>query len=211
MIEIIPALLVRSLGELQEGLVRLKGVAPWVQIDMVDRNYLEGEESFPHWEEFNFEVDLMTRSQAKDAEAMVALGAGRVVVHAHADAPLALEAMQKYRAGDYGVEVGVALHPDQAPETLSTFDGLYDYVQVMGIAVEGRQGQEPDARAVALVQALRHAYPTLLIQVDGAVAVRAQELAQAGASRLVVGSAIAQADNPKAELKALYTRANGSE
>lgn len=210
-IEVVPALLVRSKEELEDGLQRLHGVGKWVQIDLVGRNYLEREENFPQWEEFNFEVDLMTENQARDAEHMVALGAARVVVHAHRDALRALEVLQKYRTGEYAVAVGVALHPTDAPEILSTFDGMYDYVQVMGIAKEGAQGEPGDVRAVELVRSLRLAHPELVIQVDGAVAPRAEEFVKAGASRLVVGSAIVGADNPKAEFKALYTRANGSQ
>lgn len=207
-VDILPALLVRSLEDLRQGLEKLRGVAPWVQVDLVGRNFLEKEESFPLWEEFSFEADLMTDSQECDAEAMVALGAARVVVHAHRDARKALEALQKYRAGDFAVAVGVALHVDQTPDTLATFSGLYDYVQVMGIAREGAQGEPPDERAVALVRALRRAYPELCIQVDGAVAPRAQELVEAGASRLVVGSAIVDAENPKAAYRDLLSQAN---
>lgn len=197
-VEIVPALLVRSLEDLEEGLRRLRGVCPWVQIDVVGDNYLEGQESFPNWEEFNFEADLMVHHQARVAEDMVQLGAARVVVHAERDARVALEALQKYRTGEFAVQVGVALHPHDAPEVLHTFDGLYDYVQVMGIAQEGAQGQPADSRALELVRALRAAYPDLLIQVDGAVAPRVKELVAAGVSRLVIGSGVVDAENPKA-------------
>lgn len=209
-IEIVPALLVRSKEELEEGLRRLRGAAPWVQIDFAGGNYMEGEESFPWWEEFNFEADLMLRDQERAAEALVQLGAARVVVHAHDDAQAALQVLQKYREGEFAIGVGVALHPGDIPEALKEFDGLYDYAQVMGIAREGAQGEPPDARAIELIAALRAAYPHLCIQADGAVAPRVEELVAAGANRLVVGSAIARADNPKAAYKELYTRANGS-
>ncbi len=197
-IEIVPALLVRSAEALDEGLERLRGVSPWVQVDVVGSNYLEGEENFPQWEEFNFEADLMVHNQARAAEIAVQLGAARVVVHAEHEAKGALEALQKYREGEYAVQIGLALHPQERADTLRAFEGLYDYVQVMGIAHEGAQGEPPDNRAVELVKELRAAYPGLLIQVDGAVAPRVKELVAAGASRLVIGSAIVNAENPKA-------------
>jgi len=212
MVDIIPALLVRSKRDLEEGLERLRGVSNWVQIDFVGSNYLEGQEAFPLWEEFNFEVDLMLAGQAHEAQALVSLGAARVVVHlAGGEAKEALEMLQQYRAGDFAVEVGVALRSSDTPDALSEYEGLYDYVQVMGIAQEGSQGQPPDPQALELVRALRQAYPSMLIQVDGAVAPRIKELVEAGASRLVVGSAIVSAENPKAAHKELYNRANGSE
>jgi pentose-5-phosphate-3-epimerase len=132
-------------------------------------------------------------------------------VHAAgSDAREALEGLQQYRAGDFKVEVGVALRAHDTPDALNQFEGLYDYVQVMGIDHEGLQGQPPDEhhKDIELVRALRQKYPTLLIQVDGAVAPRVKELASVGANRLVVGSAIVNADNPKAAYKALISRAN---
>lgn len=206
-IEIVPALLVRSKEELEDGLHGLKGVAPWVQVDFVGRNYMEGEENFPMWEEFNFEADLMVPHQAREAEAVVALGASRVVVHAESDWLRALDVLQKYREGEYAVGVGVALHPGQSIDVLSEVEGLYDYVQVMGIAHEGAQGEPADSRALELVRALRAVYPKLVVQVDGAVAGRVKELVAAGATRLVIGSAIVGAENPKAAYKELYTEA----
>lgn len=209
-VDIVPALLVRSKRDLEAGLERLRGVSSWVQVDLVNTNYLESEENFPLWEEFNFEVDLMLPNQLQVTQNMVQLGAARIVVHASGgEAHEALEALQVYRTGDFAVEVGVALRSVDTPEALQEFAGLYDYVQVMGIAVEGSQGQPPDERAISLVRALREAHPSMLIQVDGAVAPRVKELVEAGASRLVVGSAIVNADNPKTAHKEIYNRVNG--
>jgi pentose-5-phosphate-3-epimerase len=206
--EVVPALLVHSAAQLQDGLERLRGTAPWVQVDLVGKNYLHGQESFPCWEEFNFEADMMLPDPAAEVEAVVALGAARVVVHAGEDAREALELLQKYREGDFSVGVGVALHPDDSLDILKQFEGLYDFVQVMGIAHEGKQGEQGDERAIALVRELRATHPALLIQVDGAVAPRVKEFVEAGASRLVIGSAIVHADDPKSAYKDLLSRAN---
>lgn len=209
-VEIIPALLVKSKRELERGLERLQGVSPWVQVDFVGDNYLEGEDYFPLWEEFSFEADLMLADQAKAAEAMVTLGAARIVVHAAGQgAREAVEALQQYRLGDFAVEVGVALRSQDTPDVLQEFTGLYDYVQVMGIAHEGKQGEPHDPRALGLIQALRAAHPALTIQVDGGVNTdTAAALAAAGANRLVAGSAILAADDTKGAYKKLKAAAN---
>jgi pentose-5-phosphate-3-epimerase len=89
--------------------------------------------------------------------------------------------------------------------------GLYDFVQVMGIERVGSQGQPFDARAIDLVARIRAMYPALPLQVDGAAATHPQELARAGADRLIVGSAIITAADPAAALREIYNRANGSE
>ena len=210
-IDIVPALLVRSVRDLESGLQSLRGVTRFVQVDFVNQNFLRDEESFPLWEEFDFEVDLMLPHPKAEVEAMVALGAARIVVHAASEgAKEAVELLQGTRGGDYPVEVGVALKSHDTLEALAPFEAMYDYVQVMGIDREGAQGEPPDPhhKELELIRALRAAYPNLLIQVDGAAAAHVKELLDAGASRLVVGGAIVGAENPKAAYKQLYTEAN---
>jgi ribulose-phosphate 3-epimerase len=155
----------------------------------------------------------MLGDQAAAAEAMVALGASRVVVHAAQEgAQEALARLQQYRAGDYAVAVGVALRAHDEALVAQGFEGLVDYVQVMGIAHEGRQGEPFDPQALELVRALRAAYPALVIQVDGGVSAKsARALSAAGANRLVAGSAILGSDDPKGAYKAVYTEANGAQ
>ena len=211
MIDIIPAILPRSFEELEEGLRRLHGVAPLVQIDLVGENFLAGKESIPFWQDFDFEFDIMLPDPAREVEVCVTLGASRIVVHANAASALeAVQFLQQYRTGDYPLAVGIALEAHDMPSVLDAFENLYDYVQVMGIDHIGRQGEPPDPHhhELLLIAELRTKFPKLLIQVDGAVAPHPRELVQAGASRLVVGSAIVNADNPKEVHKALYTEAN---
>lgn len=209
MIDIIPAVLPKSFKELEQGLERLQGVAPLVQIDLVGTNVLAGREAPPLWEEFDFEFDIMLPQPEAEVARCIELGASRVVVHASvATAGEALQFLQPYRSGDYAVAVGVALSSTAAPDELKRFEGLYDYVQVMGIERVGSQGQPFDARVLDTIKNLRASYPNLVIQVDGAAATHPQELVEAGASRLVVGSAVINAPNPKEALKALYNKAN---
>lgn len=209
-VEIIPALLVRTKRDLEHGLERLQGVSAWVQVDFVGDNYLEKEEYFPLWQEFSFEADLLLANQTKVAEAMVVLGAARVVVHAAGqEAAEALEVLQHYRTGDFKIEIGVALRAHDTPEALQTFEGLYDYVQVMGILHEGKQGEPFDPQALELIRKLRATHPMLIIQVDGGVTIdTAEALVAAGASRLVAGSAILAQDDAKGAYKNLQAAAN---
>jgi len=213
MIDIIPAVLPKSFAELEERLGRLKGVSSWVQIDIVGKNILAGRDELPLWDEFDFEMNLMVSDAAAEIETCLAVGAARIVVHAHnQSARAALESLQSQRGGDFPVEVGLALQAHDEPQVLEAFAGLYDYVQIMGIDHEGSQGQpqDPHHKEVGLIRALRATYPQLVIQVDGAVAAHPKELADAGADRLIVGSAIVRAEDPRAAYKELYTLANGS-
>ena len=205
MIEIIPAILEHSVADVHAQLERLQGVSPVVQIDLVGKNFLSGEDAMPLWDEFDFEFDLMLPHPDAEIEHCVALGSSRIVVHAHdSGAHEALLAIQHLRGGTYATEAGIALAAGDTPDALQSFLGLYDYVQVMGIAREGSQGQPFDERALALIQNLRDAHPARIIQVDGGVdRTNVAALVEAGASRLVVGHAIRNAINPKAELQAL--------
>jgi len=210
MIEIIPAILPHSYGQLEEQLNRLSGIAPRVHVDVV-KDIFGTTEGLPLWDQFDFEFDIYIEP-AEFVERALGLGVSSVVVHArHHTAREAMEALQESRGGDYPVGVGLALRPIDNAHEVAMFDGLFDFVQVMGISHEGHQGETFDLRAIELVQALHTAYPQLHIQVDGHAAGHEQALVAVGARALVVGSAIVDSDNPQASYKEIYTRANGSE
>lgn len=209
-VDIIPAVLPKSFKELEALLLRLRAVSPWLQID-VTADIFGGIEALPLWEEYDFEFDLFIEP-APFAVRALELGASRVIVHERfASARQALEDLQDARTGDYPVEVGLGLRATDLPQIIEQYAGLFDYVQVMGIRHEGSQGNPPAPEAIELVRALRVAHPELVIQVDGAAGSRARAFAQAGADRLVVGSPITQAEDPRGAYKQLYTEANGSQ
>ncbi|OGC87861.1 hypothetical protein A2419_02295 [Candidatus Adlerbacteria bacterium RIFOXYC1_FULL_48_26] len=198
-VQIIPAVLPKNLEELEMALASLRGVAPVIQIDLVGENILANETAMPLWESFDFEFDIMLPDPAAHIEKCVALGASRIVVHADGkNAKEALESMQHLRGGSCAVEAGIALRAHDEPSALAPFEGLFDYVQVMGIDTIGVQGEPPDPhhKELELLKALRVLYPTLPLQCDGAVGAHPREVAEAGATRLVIGSGITKAEDP---------------
>ena len=233
MVEIIPAILPKSLADLKAHLERIRGVSRKVQIDLVgggvftwnrswpyrDRasftRMLTEEKELPYWTEFDIEVDLMVKGAKDIALTFVGLHAARAVVHAQL--PGALEAARALSEYDddgrpFSIGVGVALSAHAALDELRPFHPLIDFVQVMGIDHIGRQGEPPDPHhhATELVVQLRKRFPELTIQVDGGVSLKtARALAKAGANRLVAGSAIFGSADPKTAYQALYTEANG--
>jgi pentose-5-phosphate-3-epimerase len=212
MIPIIPAILPKSFRDLEETLERLRGVAPLIQIDLVGTNILDGHDALPLWEEFDFEIDIMLQGALGAAQACIDIGASRIIIHADSqNAREALELLQPMRADEnFPISVGIALRSHDTAAALVPFENLFDFVQVMGIDRVGRQGEPPDPHRaeIALIEELRKQFPDLDIQVDGAVAPHVSELVEAGANRLVVGSAIVHADDPAAVYKAVYTEAN---
>jgi len=230
-IEIIPAVLPRSWKELGEGLERMRGVTRRVQIDIVDGHFAHGktwpykdgekfaaiveqEHGLPFWEELDFEFDLMVADPAEAFMDYIHAGASRIIVHATSST--AVHAAQQLidlneESGSFSLQVGVALGAHQSPDDLEPFESQYDFVQVMGIEHEGKQGEsfDPDNKALFLLERLRRRYPLLPLQVDGGVRLdNVAQLVAAGATRLIAGSAIFGAPDAAAAYKELYNRAN---
>ena len=229
-VEIIPAILVRTKKDLEEQLLSVSGAAPVVQIDVVDGSFARpatwpynspesfepirvGDEALPCWEDIDFQFDIMAQHPEQDIESFIAAGASSVVFHAKS--PGAMAAIEKLRSSfkedthEYMPSIGIALTPEHQASDLVPFIELVQFVQVMGIAHVGHQGEAFDERAIDLVAAIHTAYPTLLIQVDGGVSLSTiPPLVHAGAMRLVAGSAIFAHPNPREAYRALCKAAN---
>lgn len=226
MVEIIPAILETSRAAIEKKLDLVRGLAHVVQIDVVDGIFAKNTtwpntipnrkvSSSPDWhgnllkqKEFVFEIDLMVMVP-EICTGWISAGASRLVIHATSQNPTgALQAFQKVRQ-ENGIQLGIALSTDARASSLEQFEGLYDFVQVMGIEKIGFQGQPFDDRAIALITEIHKKYPDMPIQVDGGVSLQnARILADAGAARLIVGSHILDAQNPHEDFKALYNVAN---
>ncbi len=229
-VEIIPAILPHSFEDLREHVDLLQGVAPRVQVDVVDGSYTRGktwpyrergtfeklvseEHGLPSWERVDYQFDLMVEDPAAEILNFVTAGATQLVLHARSKTTLAALQMivdRRDQMGTFAVAAGIALGLHQQPSDLEPFESQFDFVQVMGIDHEGKQGQRFDHHALFLVERVRARYPYVPIQVDGGVALdHVKPLIAAGATRLVVGSAIFASQDPVAAYRALYTEANG--
>ena len=227
MIAIVPAILPKSYADLEKHLEFVRHATRAVQIDVVDgifapnktypyteadsfQKIISEDEGLPFWEDFDFEFDCMVEHAEREVEKFVHAGASRIIMHVKSiGARGAVEALQSMRGGDLGIAVGIALSSNASVFDLDQFAGLYDFVQVMCIAQVGFQGQPFDERAISLLSSVRAAHPQVELQADGAVNIdNARALVAAGATRLVVGSAIFGADSPQSALNRLYTKVN---
>ena len=222
-VEIIPAVLPQSFKDLEERLAPLKDVIKLAQVDVVDGQYAKGktwpyrdtatfekiakeERGLPFWDKIDFQFDLMIQNPDKVLKEYLDAGASHVVLHARSEGvEKALQLIVDLRTeeiGSFSVHGGIALGPQDQPDILEPFESQFDFVQVMGIDREGKQGEPFDKRALYLVERLRSRYPKLPIQVDGGVSLQnARALAAAGTNRLVVGHAIVKAPDPAAAYK----------
>lgn len=209
--------------------MRVKGAVKTAQIDVVDGRFAHNktwpykdrttfekivaeEHGLPLWEELDFQFDLMVENPNETVMDFVHAGASHIILHAKSSG--VLEALQQLidlreEGGAFSVKAGLAILPGSQPEILEPFEAQFDFVQVMGIGRVGFQGEPFDKRALYLLERLRRRYPSLLLQVDGGVSMdNARALAQAGANRLVVGSAIFKADDPVQAIANLKAEAN---
>jgi len=197
---------------LRTKLAKVVGVTHLVQIDICDGKFvssvtwpmqaydqksissiLEEEDGLPYWDSLDFEFDLMVKDAHKQFEFFTRLGAKRVVFHIEAeeekDLKEFLEALDMYTREN--IQIGLALNTNTDIEKLSPFINLVDFVQCMGIEKIGYQGEPFDERVLAQIKDLRIKYPELIISVDGSVNEEtAKALVEAGANRLIVGSAL---------------------
>ncbi|MBP6858772.1 MAG: hypothetical protein KBC33_02990 [Candidatus Pacebacteria bacterium] len=208
--EIIPAILPMDYAEAEEKISLVKDFVKTVQIDICDGQFtptptwpyrkdddmfgkiLKEEEGLPGWEKLNFEIDLMVNHPEQIVDEWVSAGATRVIIHSEAkgDIMAAVDTL-------FGrVEVALALNIDTSVSAIEPFKDKIQGIQLMGIDQIGFQGQEFDAKVIDRIREVRAAYPDLTVSIDGGVSLEnALRLIQAGATRLVVGSAIFNADN----------------
>lgn len=220
---IVPAVLPASRADLKEKLALLSQIhqVTRIQIDVVDgvfatpacwpytapeelHDMLERREILPDLDRIEYEIDLMCVDALAAAAAWLTLGATRLTIHAEsvADAPELLASLHKRYGSD--VVYGLALNIESDLALTEPCLADIGYVQFMGIAQIGRQGQSFDKRVLEKIHAFRAQHPELPVQVDGGITLQnAGELASMGVANLIVGSAILRSDNPYAEVAKL--------
>lgn len=227
MIEIIPAVMPISTIDLQSKLAQVAGHMSVAQIDVMDGKfvedvswpYTEDDEYFqgilhedaglPYWDQFDFEVDLMVIRPEDVINDWITAGVRRIVVHQESTNEMEKilkdfrERFPKSEQPDvFDCEIGIAQNIDTPIESLYPFLDQIDFVQFMGIAEIGVQGNPFDERVFDKINALREYAPQTIISVDGGVSLEvASDLISAGVNRLVIGSAIFKSEDIGATIK----------
>lgn len=215
MIPIVPAIIPKSLEEIKTVLPGLN-FSPEIHVDVVDGKFVP----FTSWpyqpqgvpsavknttDSFTLEVDLMVEDPLVAADAWILAGADMLVFHTETISP---EAFSRF-ANASKISVGISAINDTPLSELEPYLESADYIQLMGIAKIGAQGQPFDERVIDRIGELKSRYPNLPITIDGSVNKNTiAKLAKAGADRFICGSAILGAPEPYLaynELQALIT------
>lgn len=227
---IVPAILPATRDELTEKLERLRGLpVDCVQIDVVDglfatpatwpysegntvlQHMVQNGETLPFLGQLTYEVDLMVQDPDTVIGDWIDAGASKVTIHAESTNYLGkiLTQVQEEFGHDKEfapelISFGLAINVLTDIALLDPYIHQIEYVQFMGIATIGRQGEPFDTRVLDKVRMLRKRHPGLRIQVDGGVSLAtAPQLLDAGVSQLVVGSYLWNSSNIEVELKRL--------
>lgn len=208
--EIKPAIIPRSLEHLEEFVTEMKNDFPVVHVDICDGEFVKSTswlfnkssdvtdlekfgdegEGLPGWEDVDYEVDLMVRDPLPLMKAWLHAGASSFVVHAEGiDENVFKDLLTT--AHEMEARLILAVNPQTDISKYESFIPLADSIQCMGISRIGFQGEPFDERVYDNMKKVQEIAPDKSIQIDGAVnGDNASELESAGATSLVVGSAI---------------------
>jgi len=208
-VEIIPAILPHRYSEIEDGVASVQGLVKFVQVDICDGKFVPNatwpyrkhddtfeliireEQGMPLWDELDYEFDLMISNPLNVVDDWINAGAARIIVHAESqNVPETIEKIEGR------VEIGLALNIETDISVIEQFKEKIKFVQCMGIRKAGFQGQAFDVAVLDKIREIKSIYPDLSISVDGGVSLdNINDLIQAGADRLVVGSAIFGSEN----------------
>jgi ribulose-phosphate 3-epimerase len=204
-----------SYEQMKNKISLLKGHIPTIQIDLCDGRFtpsvtwpfnsggfedfhfdriLNEAEGLPFWEEVDFELDLMLLNAVEDFDKYLKLGPKGIIFHVEAQPDI--EEFKNFLEGiDVYVrdvtQIGIAFKPGTPLETIYPLVNTVDFVQIMGNDKIGAAGVTLDEKVYGIIKTLREKYSDLPIEVDiGITMETAPKLVEAGATKLVAGSAI---------------------
>lgn len=211
---VVPAIIPKTKEQMEEEIKRVSSFAHLIQIDISDgiftpvktwpyngrdTDYFEKmkteEEGWPMWQSIDYEVHLMVKNPESVVLDWIHSGASAIIVHVEAT-----DNIQNIIdvCKENSVSVGLAFKPSTDVERVKKFIDSVDFVQVMGSDFLGKHGTELDSKAIEKINTLQALYPERIIAIDIGVNEDTEGiLINAGADKLISGSAILDAENPE--------------
>jgi ribulose-phosphate 3-epimerase len=230
--EIIPAIIPNNFDEISQKTKQVLGLAETVQIDLVDGKFVKNKSwpfnsllgddwqnivnevsGMPHWNEVDYEIDLMINDIPSFWNDLVRIGPKRVVFHFPQEAEKITELknfitnLDPYYKNE--IELGVAYEANTNTADILDIAQDIKFVQCMGIAEVGFQGADFDEGVFERIQFVRENLPGYIISVDGGVNLDTIEsLHTAGVTRFVCGSVIFADPDPRMSIHELKSTLN---
>jgi ribulose-phosphate 3-epimerase len=219
---VVPAVLPSSRADFAEKLKRFTTIpaVSRIQLDVVDGRFaspmswpytalqelhtmVRENTMLPHLDRIGYEIDLMCLDAERAAGQWLALGASRLTFHVESlvQVPAFLASVRK-KYGDVSATFGLAINVASELLLIEPYLDQVEYVQFMGIASIGKQGQLFDKRVVEKIHVFRSQHPDMPVQVDGGVTLlTAPDLVREGVTNLVVGHELLNAADPALLIK----------
>ena len=214
MIEVIPAIIPKNYKQVHDDVAQVKDYVKTVQIDVMDGEYapepswpyngvdfpqfralVDQNEGLPYWELIDFEIDMMTLHPEEKIDDWISVGAKTLIIHKHSTDDETLEKIFE-RCSERGVEVALALKPSTPNEELAPFIEHTAFIQCMGNDKIGFHGVALDPSVLDKIRDLKERFGDIPVGVDiGVNFETAPGIIEAGATRLVSGSAIYGSDD----------------
>lgn len=168
------------------------GLADYYHVDIMDLSYVPNLAlCFDHIAQLKkftntpLDVHLMTVHPLEAIQRSIDAGADRISFH-QTEQSVMISGLQGIRSA--GLSAGIALSPDDSPETLLPYLHLLDYSIIMGVK-PGFAGQSFIEQTFDRVRRLHALCETLEIEVDGGLDGKlCAQCAASGASTLVLGA-----------------------
>ena len=228
--KIIPAIMPQSLLDIDDAVRDMSGLVSLIQIDIMDGKFVpaatwpysndeyfqdvvEQNETLPSWEKIEYELDMMVKDPMLAMESWVSVGIARAILHIESliDLEGTIEKFNNlYRIPDspVGIDLMLAVPFDADPDMIKTVSDKIDGVQIMGISPVGVQGSVFKTETLETIKKFRAAFPDMQISVDGGVKKdMVKNILDAGANRMVMGSAIFAEENPRDALREILLEA----
>lgn len=201
---IVPAVIPKSFSDLVVQVKKLTGL-PEIHVDVTDGKFVpmvswpyENKDSVVEaaelLESFSLEVDLMVSNPIEAAKQWLKAGADQLVFHVET---LTVSELKNFTE-TYDVTIGIAASNSTPLEKVYEYIKYCDYIQVMGIAEIGSQGQPFDKSCLERIKNIRTEYKEMAISIDGSVNSKTLSmLSELSLDRYIVGSAIMATESPR--------------
>lgn len=216
---IVPAIIPKSLSEIEEKVSLILGHADMVALDLMDgifvehaswplsggdayafQNMLDGNQFLPHAEHIAYELDMLVENPMQYIEQWVDMGISSFVIHYESVQDNMFEIVRLLK--EYDKQVGIAIKPREDLNELESCISEIDFVQIMGNDRIGYNGVPLDTHVYEKIRTIKELYPFITMSVDiGVNRETAPLLVAAGVTKLVSGSGIFNTHDPVEEIE----------